>query len=339
IMPEVYEAKEVVMCKNNHEDKFGYPAKIQAVEQDEKGRNRYHIHYQGWNTRYDKWIEHDKVDQMIFKHTPDIEADHKRMLNESQGKSAAKKKTTEATPSSVRKRKAERDGSEESSQSGLQAKMPAKDQELEVQIPDKLRAVLVDDNDLVNRQFKLSKLPARVTVDEIMRMYGETIAAGHGSDEVMVQYNEDGPTGQKEMVANKADMVETSLGITDYFNIIIGSQLLYKMERNQYTQACVNPAGNNAPGKKVNKSETPELEDLKIVPSSIYGLPHLVRLFIRIGPLLAQGKYSEKSISTINKHISDLLIFLSKNVSKFYNLKEDYELMDKHTRDAINDKE
>ncbi|GMS88787.1 hypothetical protein PENTCL1PPCAC_10962, partial [Pristionchus entomophagus] len=340
IMVTTYELNEIVMCKSRPDDKFGYPAKIQAVAKDDKGRNRYEIHYKGWNIRYDIWVESEEVDNMLFKHTPEIEAEHKKLLDESKGKTAKKKAVeTPVSATLAKKRKTDREGSADSSQGSGIRTMPAKDDLINIAIPDKLRALMVDDSDLINRQSKLAKLPAQYTVDMIIKAYAQSLAGNlnisdvSGNDETLVEYGKGGGK-QKDVVLNKHDMVQSSLGVLDYFNILLGSQLLYSKERAQFKACCQNPPA-GAPGDKVNKQVTPELEDLKIIPSSIYGISHLVRLFVRIGPLIGQGAYGDKSLQIILKHMHDLLVFLSKNAATYHNINRDYEVAAKPNETTI----
>ncbi|GMS91737.1 hypothetical protein PENTCL1PPCAC_13912, partial [Pristionchus entomophagus] len=328
IMTTTYELNEIVMCKSTPDAKFGYPAKIQAVAKDDEGRNRYEIHYKGWNIRYDIWVEPTDVDNMLFKHTHEIEAEHKKLLDESKGKTAKKKSAESlASATSAKKQKTDRSGSAVSSQASDIRTMATMDELVTIVIPEKLKALMLDDNDLIKRQSKLAKLPAQYTVDMIIKAYADDLAGDHnmaGNDQMLVDYGNGGGK-QKDEVMHKHDMVRSSKGVLDYFNVLLGSQLLYSSERAQYREFCQNPAA-GAPGVKVDKKKTPELEDLTITPSSIYGLPHLVRLFVRIGPLLGQGAFGDQALVLIFKHMHDLLVFLSKNAATYHDIDRDYEV-------------
>jgi len=93
---------------------------------------------------------------------------------------------------------------------------------IEVEIPENLKSVLVDDYDYMVRQRKLTSLPARINVDNLLDAYKKSIP-GRSSHE--------------------ADVEEVCRGIKDYFNTTLGCQLLYKFERVQYADQLVNHPG------------------------------------------------------------------------------------------------
>jgi len=93
---------------------------------------------------------------------------------------------------------------------------------IEVEIPENLKSVLVDDYDYMVRQRKLTSLPARINVENLLDAYKKSIAGRSG---------------------NEADVEEVCRGIKDYFNTTLGCQLLYKFERVQYSDQLVNHPG------------------------------------------------------------------------------------------------
>ena len=58
-------------------------------------------------------------------------------------------------------------------------------------------------------------------------------------------------------------------GMREYFNLMLGAQLLYKFERPQYAQM-----------KKNHEASTTEGDDVGL--SSVYGSIHLLRLFVKV---------------------------------------------------------
>ncbi|KAF8384627.1 hypothetical protein PRIPAC_73769 [Pristionchus pacificus] len=334
-----YELNEFIICKSSlRNEPFGYPAKIIEIKvvNEEKW---YLVHYAGWNVRHDIWIMDANVSTMFFKHTPEVEAAHKKLFEESKAMTVKKKDTlmgqskkregsAGTKPSSVpkigkdimeKKLTIIRERSTGSSYNRCASRQSMTD-ELIIHFPDKLRSLLLDDAELMKTHCMLCKLPARYTVDLIIKEYGEAVSA---NGEIVDIAGKD-ENKHLELVLNKHDLVQSSIGILDYFNILLGSRLLYSCEKRQYENFCMNPSA-GSPGRKVDDQETPELESIKIVPSSIYGIVHLVRLLVQLGLLIDQSGFGGKSIKILHEHVSNFMIFLSKNVPRYLDIEKDYD--------------
>lgn len=158
--------------------------------------------------------------------------------------------------------------------------------EVKIKIPDDLKPVLVDDWDLITRQKMLVSLPCKMSVDDIIEDYIKTKTA-------------------KTSFVNKDPMIETMSGCKDYFNVMLGTQLLYKFERPQYGEI---------------KAELPDKP-----MSSIYGPIHFLRLFVRLGAMLAYTSLDERSVHILLNHIHDFLKYLSKNGQTYFKI-ANYEI-------------
>lgn len=157
--------------------------------------------------------------------------------------------------------------------------------EIKVKLPEDMKIWLVDDWDVVTRQRKLVNLPVKVNVDEILENY--------------VNYKK----SVKSTNANKESATgEFVNGVREYFNVMLGTGLLYTFERPQYAEILK------------NHPETPM--------SKIYGVIHLCRLFVKLGPMLAYTPLDERSIQLLLQNVQDFLKYLVRNSSKYYSLQD-----------------
>ncbi|OBS63829.1 hypothetical protein A6R68_07632, partial [Neotoma lepida] len=122
---------------------------------------------------------------------------------------------------------------------------------IDLNLPQELKPCLVEDWDLVNKQKKLYQLPAIKTVDTILAEYVTFVKSQGRADNR--EYSVD----------------ELVVGVREYFNKMLGTQLLYQFEKPQYAE--MHFAHPNIP------------------MSQIYGAPHLLRLFVKIGAALVHS--------------------------------------------------
>ena len=84
--------------------------------------------------------------------------------------------------------------------------------EIEIPLPESLKGLLVDDFDLISRQRKTLMLPARINVADFIQSFYEE------GEEV-----------------KKVEVEGVCKGLCSYFDSTLGTQLLYKFERIQYS--------------------------------------------------------------------------------------------------------
>jgi len=147
--------------------------------------------------------------------------------------------------------------------------------DVKIVIPQDLKRFLLDDCDFVTRQKQLVPLPKpkSLTVKGVTDRY--------------FKYREEAPEDAKLIGAYG----EICTGINEYFNVMLGSQLLYKFERTQYSDI-------------IKENGKPLCE--------IYGCEHLLRLFVKMGSFLSYSCLDEPSMEFVATHIHDFLEFMNK---------------------------
>uniref|UniRef100_A0A663DRQ1 Mortality factor 4-like protein 1 n=1 Tax=Aquila chrysaetos chrysaetos TaxID=223781 RepID=A0A663DRQ1_AQUCH len=243
-----------------------YEAKCVKVAIKDK-QVKYFIHYSGWNKNWDEWVPESRVlkyvDTNLQKQKELQKANHNIMSVFCTAPGIGEGSSTSETPQPPRKKRARVDPTVESEETFMNRV------EVKVKIPEELKPWLVDDWDLITRQKQLFYLPAKKNVDSILEDYANYKKSR-------------GNTDNKEYAVN-----EVVAGIKEYFNVMLGTQLLYKFERPQYAEI---------------------LADHPDAPmSQVYGAPHLLRLFVRIGAMLAYTPLDEKSLALLLNYLHDFL--------------------------------
>ncbi|XP_078539102.1 mortality factor 4-like protein 1 isoform X6 [Lissotriton helveticus] len=205
----------------------------------------------------------------------------KTKKNKQKAPGAGEGSSTSEVPQPPRKKRARVDPSVENEETFMNRV------EVKVKIPEELKPWLVDDWDLITRQKQLFYLPAKKSVDAILEDYANYKKSR-------------GNTDNKEYAVN-----EVVAGIKEYFNVMLGTQLLYKFERPQYAEIL---------------ADHPDAQ-----MSHVYGAPHLLRLFVRIGAMLAYTPLDEKSLALLLNYLHDFLKYLAKNAPVLFST-SDYEV-------------
>ncbi|KAL7268380.1 Esa1p-associated factor [Rhizina undulata] len=147
--------------------------------------------------------------------------------------------------------------------------------DIKINIPDNLKALLVDDWENVTKNQQLVPLPRNPTVTQILQRYRESMPK------------------KREGSADADIFDEVIAGLKLYFDRSLGTILLYRFERQQYQEI-----------RKEHSAK--EMSD-------IYGGEHLLRLFVSMPELLAHTNMDAQSVTKLREHIEDFIRFLAKN--------------------------
>lgn len=150
--------------------------------------------------------------------------------------------------------------------------------EVKITIPESLRDLLTLDLSNVENKKKLIKLPSKITVENVIDEYKK--------------YQKLKSTGNDDIIN------EICEGILKYFNVMLGTQLLYETEKPQHHVIRL-----KHPDKKMSK---------------IYSSFHLLRLFVKLGPVLSYSMPDKESIRVLTGNINEFLNFLEGQQKKFF---------------------
>lgn len=227
----------------------------------------------------------------VLKTATEVPKSHKKSKKKKKGKepSPAKVTATKAPPKKSKKAskpKVKKDSSVPPMEEPLQTYRRKFGQEIVIPLSDQLKAVLVDDFDYIGRQRKLLHVPSRYTVDDLINAYYEARKGVEGETEEQLLGAE-----------------EVCRGLKDYFNSTLGSQLLYKFERVQYSDTLKENTG--------------------VPMAQLYGPVHLLRLLTKLGPMLSAADIEQNAMDNLLGHVKDFIGYMHKHRETLYQV-EDY---------------
>lgn len=258
-----------------HTDKF-YVAKVTKCEKREDGWY-YLLHYQGWNKKWDEWVEAGGLTKYDVKlvtvsetntaaNEGPVSVPERADVSDSAAVGAKRKADYVVTPTVA-----------------AVSNPPVK---LELPLPPELRQVLIADWERCTKG-NLRPLHHRPTVADIVAGY---VAAAK-------------KPGTKKDTAHDIDE-ELAEGLITFFDKGLPQMLLYASERQQYddliaqqAQAADNPA--------------------PIVPSTLYGGEHLLRLLTKLPMLLPVTNLPAENYNTLQIRLMEFVKHLQTHKSVF----------------------
>ncbi|CAM9349965.1 unnamed protein product [Heterosigma akashiwo] len=286
-----YEVGDTCVVKDGGKD---YQAKVLKIEM-KKGKNgkkikQYFIHYLGWNSRWDKWVELKEITPIELKN-PSKKKKARKSENlgapASTNNSVKKVKTEESAASSVKSESV--CGGEESSASGDDAKAKTNKPSVRPSLDGsklKIRMGLALKEQLASEWQRLSQaetentlvpLPRSPTVNDILQQFVES----------------------RKLDITPSAFEDFAEGLREFFDEALPLRLLYKSERKQYDDMFGDPSG-----KK---------------PSEVYGAEHFLRLFVVLGDCLNTSDVTDKKEKKdLQEKITGLLQFLLKHQDSFF---------------------
>lgn len=268
-----------------------YEAKI-LKKSVKDGLTKFLVHYSGWSKNHDEWVTTDRMLKLT--------QDNLNLQNEVVGRfnSASRKKVVMGNGITVKKElrtQTGEDSKRKSESSGAESELNSSEEKLcadtegpssikkrkvsLLNIPVFFYSLLDDENNYINLEKMLYHLPSNYTVERIVDEYKAQIEANKG-DEKCKESN---------------SYID---GLKEGFNTTMGSRLLYKFERHQYSDIL---------------AENPQK-----AASQIYGAPHLIRFLVYMDTELQNNNtFAPQSIECLRRDCQNIIDFISSNYKKF----------------------
>jgi mortality factor 4-like protein 1 len=288
-----------------------YPAAIRDVRWEHNAGWKYRVHYQGWNSRWDRWLS----PQQIASREQEEALRAAGLLSSSAavaGNAVAAQEDVENEEALVnasrRKRKLQggEDGTTDKASTAFvnrkRRTVPRKQQQRlpyaeACELPLTLQTVLVEEWERLTRpQTKLGKppvrqlhaLPASVTIQQVLKHFCKK----QTKQLTVVSEKKEGLAGAEENPTRDAAAVhDFCSGLHELFQTALPTCLLYNQELPQYEALLRDPVLSRKPWTEV------------------YGCEYLLRLYVRL-PFLLPG---DRKSSVMGPLLSDLLVLLQKN--------------------------
>lgn len=177
--------------------------------------------------------------------------------------------------------------------------------EIKILINDVLKVKLVDDWENVTKKNQLVALPRKPNVEDILEQYRKH-QVGLKKEAKSASSSNSSHSSSNRPPAVLDEVLE---GLILYFNKALGNNLLYRFERAQYVQA------------RKEWSNDKSNDGVEMIPSKVYGVEHLLRLFVNLPGIVAHTTMDSDSILLLKDHLNELLSFLvreQKNLFKEY---------------------
>ncbi|KHJ98625.1 hypothetical protein OESDEN_01399 [Oesophagostomum dentatum] len=213
-------------------------------------------------------------------------------------------------------------------------------------LPKSIKNILVNEHDAVVNQSKLTNLPARITVYDIVEKYVDFTKSKYGDNAIEIEHD-----GGITYLANNEVLVRTARALRDYFDILLPYQLLYKFERPQFNTLAKKEQEKfdseqtkfqESTPRRLRKSSRevktsfaasvyaqildggPLRPDI-VRPSKFYGLAHLLRMFVKLPALLRTIPCARDDLIDRIACIHDFIAFVRQNAPFILDLSTDYK--------------
>ncbi|KAF9523031.1 MRG-domain-containing protein [Crepidotus variabilis] len=265
------------------------------------GGPQYFVHYKGWKQTWDEWVPPTR----LLKMSEENLARQKQLQLSTPGAghggsgtggiSKAGGSKSGAGGGSKDNQSARAGGRKDGARGTKRAREDddsTRKPEMKLNIPEVLKARLIDDWEAVTKNNQLVEVPRSPNVKEVLAQFADHCL-----------------TTQPSTLRESKLLVQTVIdGLQTYFDRALGTCLLYRFERIQY--ATVRRTYYTGQHVIVGQTEK-EM-------SEIYGAEHLLRMLVNLPQMISQTMLDSDSVNLIRDYANELMTWMIQEQDKIF---------------------
>lgn len=242
-----------------------------------RANKAYFVHYLGWNNKWNEWVAKERL---LERSTENLLLQKNLKLRQYQVQhDAAEQKVIKEEAKQIGKGKKRSTGAsgERTSSSGGGS---SKRRQWQVQVPDEIKLILVQDWESVTHSEKLVSLPPKCTANKTLNDFTKKVCRDLVDND--------------ELLDNYLEIIES---MKIYFNRSLGTFLLYRVEREQYKEMMC------------------EFDQLEFI--DIYAPIFLLRLCTILPNLLLESHTDLQTMDLVKGFLEKFYTWFAKNKAKY----------------------
>ncbi|TDL20426.1 MRG-domain-containing protein [Rickenella mellea] len=251
----------------------------------------YFVHYKGWKQTWDEWapenriLKYNEENLALQKEIQATEAAH-----QSTKAAQAQKTAYTSAKSSTKGTGSGRKEGARGTKRGRDEDDGTKKPEMKLNIPDILKARLVDDWEAVTKNSQLLSVPRTPNVQELLEEFKAHVLAL-----------------PKPPMTPQTLLPTITAGLQLYFDRSLGANLLYRFERPQYAEMR----------KRYVTGQTVIIGKERDM-SAVYGAEHLLRMIVSLPSMVASSSMDPESVNILREYVHELLNFMVKERDRIF---------------------
>ncbi|KII84721.1 hypothetical protein PLICRDRAFT_57249 [Plicaturopsis crispa FD-325 SS-3] len=292
-----YAINERVLC---YHGPLIYEAKVLKTEDWDETNSKlgsvgphYFVHYKGWKQTWDEWVPASRLlklneSNVAVQKGLQAAAASASASTSAKGKAAGASMKETGSSSRLGGRKDGTRGTKRGREEDESHKKP----DMKLNVPEILKALLVDDWEAVTKNNQLVTLPRNPTVMDILSEFQTYVLSLPKSTHLR-----DPPLVLPTIIS----------GLKVYFDRSLGANLLYRAERPQYAEMRKRYIS----GQSVKVGHETDM-------SAVYGAEHFLRMLVSLPGMVASSTMDSESVGLVRDYVNELLLFMVKEKDRIF---------------------